>query len=53
MEVEMLPSPWMNEDERTPEEIRRDRIRNLEHQEADLMRLLEKVRADKREIEAQ
>lgn len=40
----MRHEPWMERDERTPGERRRDKLRSLKQQEADLSRQLSAVR---------
>lgn len=47
----MRHASWMEDDERTPEEIRRDRLRNLRHQESSLLTQLDKVRSQINDLE--
>lgn len=46
----MKCEPWMNRDERTPEQKHRDQIRSTEHEEAGLLRRLEAVRGRLKEL---
>lgn len=42
----MRHQEWMERDERTPEQIQRDRIRHLQVEEAAVMRRLESIQAE-------
>ncbi len=42
----MRHEPWMNRDERSPEQIRQDRLRNLRHEERELMDRIETIRTE-------
>jgi hypothetical protein len=46
----MRCEPWMYRDERTPEQIKRDRIRSLQHEKGELERRLDRVRHDLAEL---
>ena len=46
----MRAKPWMNQDERTPEEITQQRLRNLQLQEGRLVKERERVRSEISEL---
>ncbi len=48
----MMHVEWMCRDERSPEQIRRDRLRSLDHEEAELMRRLARVQEERAAITA-
>lgn len=48
----MRCEPWMNQEERTPEQIRQDRLRTLQHEKTALVLRLDRIRSDMRDLGA-
>ena len=47
----MRCEPWMNHDERTPEQRRQDRLHNLRYEKSELLRRLSALRKNIKELE--
>lgn len=49
----MRYQPWMNEDERSPEQIRKDKLLSLRHEETELIKRLDAIRYEIAQLSGQ